>query len=62
MSIGALKLLKNKSIYNSVMVREQHGSIPESGQRGMTQDHMQHASGVQIPLLPHPIVKDSWFH
>lgn len=28
------------------------GSIPEFGQRGVTQDHMLYASRVQIPLLP----------
>ena len=31
------------------------GSVPELGQRGVTQDHMHYASWVQIPPLPRPI-------
>ena len=30
---------------------EHQGSVPESGQRGVTQDHLHHASRVQIPSL-----------
>ena len=29
-----------------------YGSVPEPGQRGVTQDHVHYASWVQIPLLP----------
>ena len=37
------------------IVKVLSGSVPELGQRGVTQDHMHYASWVQIPPLPRPI-------